>query len=167
MDTRPSCRTLRLGPTCPTRPVDPARAGADGHDRVAGVVLAAEQPLLLELGQPGLDRVELSLELGRQLGVLGGRTALDARPGAVAAWNHKVQERMRRTVWNTGGCTSWYLDAKGNTYTRSVGAALNNITYDHIGGSLATGRWGFFDFPAFAPAVATKMRAAIARKGGH
>ncbi|MEU8977498.1 NAD(P)/FAD-dependent oxidoreductase [Streptomyces sp. NPDC048309] len=49
----------------------------------------------------------------RQLDVLGGRPALDARPGAVDAWNHKVQERMKRTVWNTGGCNSWYLDANG------------------------------------------------------
>jgi cation diffusion facilitator CzcD-associated flavoprotein CzcO len=39
--------------------------------------------------------------------------ALDARPGAVDAWNHRVQERMKRTVWNTGGCTSWYLDDNG------------------------------------------------------
>ncbi|MFD5515742.1 flavin-containing monooxygenase [Streptomyces sp. NPDC127066] len=49
----------------------------------------------------------------RQLDVLGGPVALDARPAAVDAWNHKVQERMKRTVWNTGGCTSWYLDANG------------------------------------------------------
>ncbi|MEV6022584.1 NAD(P)/FAD-dependent oxidoreductase [Streptomyces sp. NPDC052036] len=53
----------------------------------------------------------------RQLEVLGGRVALDARPGAVDAWNGKVQERMKRTVWNTGGCTSWYLDASGRNTT--------------------------------------------------
>ncbi|WP_329264827.1 NAD(P)/FAD-dependent oxidoreductase [Streptomyces pseudovenezuelae] len=53
----------------------------------------------------------------RQLDVLGGRAALDARPTAVAAWNHRVQERMKRTVWNTGGCTSWYLDANGRNST--------------------------------------------------
>ncbi|GAA3059426.1 flavin-containing monooxygenase [Streptomyces glomeratus] len=53
----------------------------------------------------------------RQLDVLGGRVALDARPAAVDAWNHKVQERMKRTVWNTGGCTSWYLDASGRNTT--------------------------------------------------
>ncbi|MCS0600281.1 NAD(P)/FAD-dependent oxidoreductase [Streptomyces sp. LP11] len=53
----------------------------------------------------------------RQLDVLGGRAALDARPAAVEAWNHKVQERMKRTVWNTGGCTSWYLDASGRNTT--------------------------------------------------
>ncbi|MFJ7334861.1 flavin-containing monooxygenase [Streptomyces sp. NPDC101116] len=53
----------------------------------------------------------------RQLDVLGGRVALDARPDAVRTWNQQVQERMRRTVWNTGGCTSWYLDASGRNTT--------------------------------------------------
>jgi cation diffusion facilitator CzcD-associated flavoprotein CzcO len=53
----------------------------------------------------------------RQLDVLGGRAALDARPEAVQAWNDRVQERMKRTVWNTGGCTSWYLDANGRNTT--------------------------------------------------
>ncbi|MFD7457534.1 MULTISPECIES: flavin-containing monooxygenase [unclassified Streptomyces] len=53
----------------------------------------------------------------RQLDVLGGRAALDARPSAVNAWNRRVQERMKRTVWNTGGCTSWYLDANGRNTT--------------------------------------------------
>ncbi|AYN40886.1 NAD(P)/FAD-dependent oxidoreductase [Streptomyces dangxiongensis] len=53
----------------------------------------------------------------RQLDVLGDGTALDARPAAVETWNHRVQERMERTVWNTGGCTSWYLDASGRNTT--------------------------------------------------
>ncbi|MCC2278409.1 NAD(P)/FAD-dependent oxidoreductase [Streptomyces sp. ET3-23] len=49
----------------------------------------------------------------RQLGTLGGRAALDARPSAVRAWNRRLQQRLQRTVWNTGGCDSWYLDAEG------------------------------------------------------
>ncbi|MGW7364560.1 flavin-containing monooxygenase [Streptomyces sp. NPDC054841] len=53
----------------------------------------------------------------RQIDVLGGRVALGARPSAVGAWNLRVQERMKRTVWNTGGCTSWYLDASGRNTT--------------------------------------------------
>ncbi|MFJ8767667.1 flavin-containing monooxygenase [Streptomyces clavifer] len=53
----------------------------------------------------------------RQLDVLGGRAALGARTSAVGAWNRRVQERMKRTVWNTGGCTSWYLDADGRNTT--------------------------------------------------
>ncbi|MEU9199973.1 NAD(P)/FAD-dependent oxidoreductase [Streptomyces sp. NPDC048332] len=53
----------------------------------------------------------------RQLNVLGGRVALDARPSAVGAWTRHVQERMKRTVWKTGGCDSWYLDASGRNTT--------------------------------------------------
>lgn len=53
----------------------------------------------------------------RQLNVLGGKVALDARPSAVSAWNRRVQDRMKRTVWNTGGCNSWYLDANGRNTT--------------------------------------------------
>ncbi|MEV0412693.1 NAD(P)/FAD-dependent oxidoreductase [Streptomyces sp. NPDC050448] len=53
----------------------------------------------------------------RQLNVLGGQVALAARPSAVNQWNRQVQARMERTVWNTGGCTSWYLDAQGRNTT--------------------------------------------------
>ncbi|MFF6887378.1 flavin-containing monooxygenase [Streptomyces sp. NPDC012421] len=53
----------------------------------------------------------------RQLNVLGGRSALAARPSAVHAWNRKVQNRMERTVWKAGGCDSWYLDANGRNTT--------------------------------------------------
>ncbi len=53
----------------------------------------------------------------RQLNILGGKAALDARPAAVAGWNQKVQSRMERTVWNSGGCDSWYLDANGRNTT--------------------------------------------------
>ncbi len=58
----------------------------------------------------------------RQLALLGGsgaggKVALAARPSAVNAWNRQVQARMERTVWNTGGCTSWYLDAQGRNTT--------------------------------------------------
>ncbi|MFJ9028960.1 flavin-containing monooxygenase [Streptomyces sp. NPDC102274] len=50
-------------------------------------------------------------------GTGSGRVALEPRPAAVRAWNHRVQERMKRTVWNTGGCTSWYLDEQGRNTT--------------------------------------------------
>ncbi|SPE56184.1 4-hydroxyacetophenone monooxygenase [Streptomyces netropsis] len=53
----------------------------------------------------------------RQLDTLGGRAALDARPSAVNAWARMVRTRMERTVWSSGGCDSWYLDAHGNNTT--------------------------------------------------
>jgi len=46
-----------------------------------------------------------------------GAAALDAKPAAVAAWNEEMQRRVSRTVWNTGGCKSWYLDANGRNTT--------------------------------------------------
>jgi cyclohexanone monooxygenase len=39
--------------------------------------------------------------------------ALEPRADAQRRWNAGVQRRMRRTVWNTGGCSSWYLDSHG------------------------------------------------------
>ena len=39
--------------------------------------------------------------------------AVEPTPAAQAAWNDSLQRRMKRTVWNTGGCASWYLDDRG------------------------------------------------------
>lgn len=36
---------------------------------------------------------------------------------AFEAWNADLQARMGRTVWNTGGCASWYLDDQGRNTT--------------------------------------------------
>ena len=47
----------------------------------------------------------------------GGRVALEPRPEAQAAWVQDVQRRLSRTVWNRGGCASWYLDAHGRNVT--------------------------------------------------
>jgi len=42
-----------------------------------------------------------------------GAAEFDVRPKAQAAYNEKLQERLAGTVWNTGGCSSWYLDRNG------------------------------------------------------
>ncbi len=42
-----------------------------------------------------------------------GYAAVEPRADAQRRWNANLQRRMRRTVWNTGGCSSWYLDAQG------------------------------------------------------
>jgi cation diffusion facilitator CzcD-associated flavoprotein CzcO len=43
--------------------------------------------------------------------------AVEPRAEAQRAWNADLQRRMRRTVWNTGGCSSWYLDDHGRNTT--------------------------------------------------
>jgi cation diffusion facilitator CzcD-associated flavoprotein CzcO len=45
---------------------------------------------------------------------LHGATAVEPRPAVQDAWNSEMQERLRDTVWNTGGCASWYLDRGGD-----------------------------------------------------
>ena len=43
--------------------------------------------------------------------------ALEVRPEVEAAYNEMVQRKLRPTVWNTGGCMSWYLDKNGRNPT--------------------------------------------------
>jgi cation diffusion facilitator CzcD-associated flavoprotein CzcO len=44
-----------------------------------------------------------------------GIATLEPRAEAQAAFVASVRARARGTVWQTGGCESWYLDAAGNT----------------------------------------------------
>jgi cation diffusion facilitator CzcD-associated flavoprotein CzcO len=46
-----------------------------------------------------------------------GAVRVEVRPGAQAAYDRAVQRKMKGTVWVTGGCTSWYLDATGRNIT--------------------------------------------------
>ena len=46
-----------------------------------------------------------------------GLGAVEVRQDAQDAWNADVQRRMKRTVWSTGGCESWYLDSHGRNTT--------------------------------------------------
>ncbi len=46
-----------------------------------------------------------------------GAAAVEVRPQAQVAYNEVVQRRMDGTVWTTGGCASWYLDAQGHNTT--------------------------------------------------
>ncbi|MEZ0578192.1 flavin-containing monooxygenase [Nocardioides sp. MH1] len=46
-----------------------------------------------------------------------GLGAIEPTAEAQAAWTAEVQERMKPTVWTTGGCASWYLDKFGNNTT--------------------------------------------------
>ena len=42
-----------------------------------------------------------------------GAAELEVTRDAQRRWNEWVQERMAGTVWDTGGCSSWYLDSNG------------------------------------------------------
>jgi len=43
--------------------------------------------------------------------------AVDVRPEIQATYNAEIQARLAHTVWNTGGCRSWYLTRDGRNTT--------------------------------------------------
>lgn len=107
----------------------------DGTAALRGSTVAGFPNLLTVIGpNTGLGNTSMILMIEAQLAYLahyiatldrlrgvapGARAgvALNARAEAVRAWTDQVQEQLRRTVWNTGGCTSWYLDAHGRNTT--------------------------------------------------
>jgi len=42
-----------------------------------------------------------------------GLATVEVRPEVQEAYNRDLDDRMPGTVWNSGGCSSWYLDATG------------------------------------------------------
>jgi cation diffusion facilitator CzcD-associated flavoprotein CzcO len=46
-----------------------------------------------------------------------GLATFDVRPEIQHRYNADLQQRMKRTIWTTGGCASWYLDKHGNNTT--------------------------------------------------
>jgi len=42
---------------------------------------------------------------------------LEVRREAQEAYDAEIQRKLEGTVWNTGGCASWYLDATGRNST--------------------------------------------------
>jgi cation diffusion facilitator CzcD-associated flavoprotein CzcO len=46
-----------------------------------------------------------------------GLHTFEVREEVQRRFNERVQHRLQGTVWNTGGCASWYLDANGKNTT--------------------------------------------------
>lgn len=65
-----------------------------------------------------------------------GVGSFDVRPDVQAAYNDDLRRRLRDTVWTSGGCGSWYLDADGGTsivwpgYTWQFRRALRSFDPD-------------------------------------
>jgi len=46
-----------------------------------------------------------------------GVSSVEVKPDAQLAYNERIQADLKDTVWNAGGCASWYLDASGRNTT--------------------------------------------------
>ncbi|MFC4605965.1 flavin-containing monooxygenase [Rhodococcus kronopolitis] len=44
----------------------------------------------------------------------GAGAAVEVHPAAQARYNERIADQLHGTVWNTGGCSSWYLDKDGH-----------------------------------------------------
>jgi cation diffusion facilitator CzcD-associated flavoprotein CzcO len=53
-----------------------------------------------------------------------GLAELEVRTDAQADYNEELQERLARTVWNTGGCNSWYFDRNGRNSIQWPGSTF-------------------------------------------
>jgi cation diffusion facilitator CzcD-associated flavoprotein CzcO len=92
-----------------------------------GVTVAGFPNLFLLLGpNTGLGHTSVLLMVEAQIRYVvaaldhmrrNGIGAMSPRPAAQAAFVAEVDRRMRDTVWQAGGCTSWYLDATGRNST--------------------------------------------------
>ncbi|TDC24228.1 NAD(P)/FAD-dependent oxidoreductase [Streptomyces sp. 8K308] len=103
----------------------------EGMAALRGTTAAGFPNLLTVIGpNTGLGNNSMILIIEAQLAYLadfmrklaalappGGRAALTPRPDAVRAWRGLLAARLRNSVWNTGGCRSWYLDARGRNTT--------------------------------------------------
>jgi cation diffusion facilitator CzcD-associated flavoprotein CzcO len=119
-------------------PVFDRVVGADGrslteHWRATGVqaylgATVPEFPNMFILCGPntGIGHTSLVVMMEAQLEYVtdalrymeaSGAGAVSVRPTVMAKWSERIQRKAANTVWNTGGCASWYLDAEGRNTT--------------------------------------------------
>ncbi|MGE5501093.1 MAG: flavin-containing monooxygenase [Ignavibacteriales bacterium] len=56
-----------------------------------------------------------------------GVRALDLKPQVLDAHDRKIQQKLQSSVWQKGGCVSWYQDASGRNVTLWPG-----FTFDYV-----------------------------------
>jgi cyclohexanone monooxygenase len=100
---------------------------AEGMQAYKGAALAGFPNLFFIVGpNTGLGHNSMVLMIESQLNYLmdglrtmseHGLATVEVRRAAQDAYNAELQKRMERTIWTTGGCASWYLDAHGRNTT--------------------------------------------------
>jgi cation diffusion facilitator CzcD-associated flavoprotein CzcO len=104
-----------------------ADAWRDGMTAYRGTTVAGFPNMFLLIGpNTGLGHTSMIYIIESQLNYVldalskmdtYGVAAVEVEPGAQDAYNEALQRRLGPTVWNTGGCRSWYLDEAGRNTT--------------------------------------------------
>lgn len=99
----------------------------DGPEAYLGTTVSGFPNLFLIVGpNTGLGHSSMILMIESQVQYIldslqaaraRGLRTIDVLPEAQARYNQRLQARLSRTVWNTGGCVSWYLTRNGRNTT--------------------------------------------------
>ena len=100
------------------------RAWRDGMEAYLGVAVAGFPNFFLMMGPNsggGNQSIVFVIEaqahyVTRCLALMKRRdaTRIEVRAGAQREFNRVVHRKLARSVWNSGGCDSWYLDSTGH-----------------------------------------------------
>jgi hypothetical protein len=104
-----------------------AEAGSGHLDALHGTTVAGFPNLFILLGaNTGVGHTSVVVMAEAQVRYIvkalkrmrsAGADRIEARPEIQEAWNLRLQKRLQGTVWNSGGCSSWYLDSSGRNTT--------------------------------------------------
>jgi cation diffusion facilitator CzcD-associated flavoprotein CzcO len=102
-------------------------AWRDGIEAYLGTTIAGFPNLFLLVGpNMGLGHSSIILMMESQYAYVldalrtmrkANLKYVDVRPDVEARYNERLQKRLANTVWNTGGCASWYLTSSGKNTT--------------------------------------------------
>ncbi len=98
-----------------------------GQQAYKGAAVAGFPNMLLVIGpNTGLGHSSMVYMIESHLNYLSsalkqmdahGLATFEVREDKQREYNENVQKKMKHTIWTTGGCASWYLDAHGNNTT--------------------------------------------------
>jgi cation diffusion facilitator CzcD-associated flavoprotein CzcO len=100
---------------------------ATGMQALHGLTISGYPNLFMLVGpNTGLGHNSIVLMIEAQVGHLlkaldaldaGGYATIEPRADVQATYNVGLQRQLAKTVWNRGGCSSWYLDEHGRNTT--------------------------------------------------
>ncbi|TDU31071.1 cation diffusion facilitator CzcD-associated flavoprotein CzcO [Panacagrimonas perspica] len=112
--------------------IDILDAWKNGAEAYKGTSVAGFPNLFFIVGpNTGLGHSSMVFMIESQVGYISDAlktmrqrsvATVEVRPEALREYNDRLQSRIGKAVWNTGGCQSWYLDRNGRNVTLWPGA---------------------------------------------
>lgn len=107
--------------------MDVLDAWKDGAEAFKGTSIAGFPNLFLIVGpNTGLGHSSMVYMIESQVAYIAdairqmreqGVAAVEVKPQRQADYNARLQRKLKRAIWSSGGCKSWYLDASGKNTT--------------------------------------------------